>query len=115
MKNIKFDSYKFEKESNGCWYVVLPDYPGDKDDLQRVLGADMMLDIMAQGENSVEIILGTQKFDGSVPLNYIRPGAGEGAWYKMSEWKGIKYDLELWLCGVTQYVFGEFPEIIYVG
>lgn len=114
-KNKEYDSYLFEKEDNGCWYVVLPEYPGAKADLQMVSGADTMLDIMAQGESSVEVILGTKPFEGGVPLKFIREEEVEGAWYLMKEWKGIEYNLELWLCDVTRYVFHQFPDIIYVG
>lgn len=114
-KNREYDNYRFEKESDGCWYVVLPDYPGIHADLQMVSGADTMLDIMAQGESFVEVVLGTKQFEDSVPLTFIKPEEGEGGWYLMKEWKGISYELELWLCDVTQYVFGEFPKVIYVG
>jgi len=34
----------FYKETTGEWYIDLPDYPGPKEDLQMVLGADKMLD-----------------------------------------------------------------------
>lgn len=36
----------FEKWENGKWYVVLPDYDGDQEDLEMVDGADKFLDVL---------------------------------------------------------------------
>jgi hypothetical protein len=37
-----------------------------------------------------------------------------GAYYLMKEYNGIEYNLKLWLCDVTLFVFNEFPEKIYI-
>ena len=34
----------FEKWEDGRWFVVLPDYDGDQEDLEMVDGADKLLD-----------------------------------------------------------------------
>lgn len=108
--------HTFNKETNGEWYVDLPDYPGAKADLQMVLGADTMLDIMAQGENVVRVTLGTEERGGLDALEFIRHEEAEGAWYLMKSYRGIEYNLEMWLCDVTAYVFnGEFPKTIWIG
>jgi hypothetical protein len=38
---------------------------------------------------------------------------GNGAFYKLENYKGIEIGLEMWLCDVTKFVFGKFPKIIY--
>ena len=38
---------------------------------------------------------------------------GEGSWYKLNTYMGIDYSLDMWLCDVTKFVFGDFPEVIY--
>ena len=107
--------FKFYKDE-GTWYVDLPEWEGSWADLAMVSGADTMLDIISQGENDIKVLLSTEDFDGSNRLEFLRrsPEVGEGSWYLMKTYKGIEYDLELWLCDVTIFVFGEFPKNIYV-
>jgi hypothetical protein len=31
----------------------------------------------------------------------------------MLEYMGVDYELTMWLCDVTKFVFGEFPKNIY--
>jgi hypothetical protein len=107
--------FKFYKDEGG-WFVDLPEWEGTKADLAMVSGADTMLDIISQGDNDIQVLLSTEEFDGSNRLEFLResPEVGEGSWYLMKTYKGIEYDLELWLCDVTIFVFGEFPKNIYV-
>lgn len=109
---------KFYKESNGNWYINLPEWTGDKSDLQMVLGADTLLDIMAQGQKEILVRFSTEGFPGASVMTWFLngiPGDLEvgGAMYFTEYYAGIKYDLNLWLCDVTKFVFGEFPEHIY--
>lgn len=112
-------TFNFYKEDSGRWYVDLPEWEGEKGDLEMVAGADLFLDILAQGEGSVDVILHTEKFEGSNTLELSHLGRleswelGEGAWYKMLEYMGMDYELTMWLCDVTKFVFGEFPKNIY--
>jgi hypothetical protein len=106
-------SFKFYKEDSGRWFVELPEWLGSKDDLEMVCGADLMLDIMAQGDNVVYTNLSTEKIDNcnySFELSFLREES-EGAWYKLS---GEFHDFELWLCHVTKFVFEDFPRKIYI-
>ena len=107
--------FKFYKDEGG-WFVDLPEWEGTKADLAMVSGADTMLDIISQGENDIKVLLSTEEFDGSNRLEFLResPEVGEGSWYLMKSYKGIEYNLELWLCNVTIFVFGNFPKYIYV-
>jgi hypothetical protein len=107
--------FKFYKDEGG-WFVDLPEWEGTKADLAMVSGADTMMDIISQGENDIKVLLSTEEFDGSNRLEFLResPEVGEGSWYLMKSYKGIEYNLELWLCNVTIFVFGNFPKYIYV-
>ena len=105
------EGFKFVKEYNK-WYVVLPEWEGPKADLEMVLGADTMLDIIAQGEHEVTVVISTKPFDGSnFTLTYLREES-EGGWYHL---KGQFHEFELWLCKVTKFVFGDMPEKLYIG
>lgn len=102
--------YKFIKESNGRWYIELPEWTGNKDDLEMVMGADTMLDIFAQGESEIELSISTEPFEGAHELQYTRPEGG-GGWYT---YKSDIQEFEVWLCFVTKFVFGYFPQRIYL-
>ena len=105
---------RFYKESDNRWYADIPDWTGEKWELEMVLGADTMLDILAQGEGEVSLIISTQPFEGADDLVFESMGDG-GAWYSVDMLKGISYpDFEIWLCHVTEFVFGEFPKILYI-
>lgn len=101
----------FKKEDG--WYIVLPDYPGPKEDLQMVYGADTMLDILSGHRDQVSI--STQVVPWNKPIYKLRKliipevfNVG-GEWYSLF-FRGNVY--AVWLCDVTKYVFGEFPNII---
>jgi hypothetical protein len=106
---------KFYKESDNRWYVDLPEWEGPKDALEMVMGADTMLDIMAQGEGEVTLYMLTHPRDRYEMLTYLHetPELGEGAYYRMESYMGLEFNLNIWLCDVTKFVFGEFPKIIY--
>ena len=36
--------FDFERWEDGRWFVILPEWDGDQDDLEMVEGADKMLD-----------------------------------------------------------------------
>lgn len=118
-KFVDMKTYTFEKNEAGKWFVVLPEfleiYPGHEGELQMVFGADTMLDIMSQGENVVHLTLSLEEFEGCDVLNKLHntPDVG-GAMYIMPKYQGFEYNLEMWLCGVTEFVFGHMPEKIYL-
>jgi hypothetical protein len=112
-------TYRFEKNAEGKWFVVLPEYlelyPGHEGELQMVFGADTMLEIMCEGLNHVTLTLSLLPFEGCDVLNKMHntPEVG-GAMYMMPKYRGIEYNLEMWLCGVTEFVFSHMPEKIYL-
>lgn len=103
----------FEKEATGKWYVVLPEWTGSKDDLEMVAGADSMLDVFSAGKNLITLDVATEMFEGSThTLSLKKRGEGEdtGATYIVDGGTA----LEIWLCEVTTFVLGDFPDMLYV-
>ncbi len=107
---------KFYKESENRWYVDLPEWPGSKSDLEMVYGADSMLDYMAEGEGQIWLVLSDEAFENADELRFLRltPEIENGAFYKIENYKGIEINLEVWLCDVTKFVFGDFPKTIFI-
>jgi hypothetical protein len=119
---------KFYKDTDNKWYADVPEWTGEKWELEMVYGADTMLDIIAQGENIVHLNLlnkdpriNTDNLE-ELPialqidtLTKIKdtPDIG-GALYLMKSWRGVELNIEVWLCHVTSFVFGELPETIYI-
>ena len=102
---------KFTKEATDRWFVDLPEWKGEKADLEMVMGADTMLDYMSQGENEIVLFFSTEPF-----LNYkykltFKEEIYEGASYDL---KGDHIELEVWLCFVTKFVFEDFPRKLYI-
>ena len=102
--------FTFYKEPHGTWYIDLPDYPGPKGDLAMVAGADDMLDYLAKGKKRVEVEMSEQPFEGALALERTKMGEpGGGAYYKP-----VNHHIEsVWLCDVTLFALGKFPEKIY--
>jgi len=112
-------TFKFYKTEVGRWYVDLPEWEGSVDELEMVAGADLFLELLSQGEETVFLTLSTVPFEGSEILEMKYLGTlegwemGAGAWYKLVSYMGLEYKLDMWLCDVTKFVFGSFPENIY--
>jgi hypothetical protein len=106
--------HKFYK-SNGNWYIDLPNYPGPKADLEMVAGADTMLDVFSGNGKSVDLFVSENSvagFDELIKLD--KNDVGSGAYYLMKNYEGKEVNHEMWLCDVTAYVFGNFPDKIYI-
>jgi hypothetical protein len=107
---------KFYKENDNRWYVDLPEWTGSKAELEMVAGADSMLEYMAEGEAQVWLMLSEQKFENADKLEFLRLATEieNGAFYKLDKYRGIEIGLEMWLCDVTKFVFGDFPNTIFL-
>lgn len=107
--------FKFYKDPDNKWYIDLPEWKGSKAELQMVCGADTMLDIISEGENTVAIHFDLNSYEGSdvLELKEIHPADFSGATYFLKSFRGIELNLEMWLCDVTKFVFGDFPKNIY--
>ena len=109
---------RFYKDSRDLWFADIPEWTGSIDDLQMVLGADNLLDIMAQGDSELKVLFSTEPFEGSHVMSWFRDGIGGdpsygGGQYRLHQYLGIPYDLDLWLCDVTKFVFGNMPSLIF--
>lgn len=103
----------------GKWFVHLPNYPGHYLDLEMVLGADVMCDMIDTFETgSIAVTVSTEPKESNFTtkeyvLDFVNStvsnGEQDGANYRLREWK-----LDVWLCNVAKYVFGEFPATIYI-
>lgn len=112
-------THTFIKEPNGEWFIDLPEYlanGGAKADLQMVEGADTMLDVMANEGYTVTITMDDEPFENADVLllqELCDPMIGGGI-YLMESFEGKKVMQPMWLCAVTQFVFGYMPEKIFV-
>lgn len=109
---------KFEKTPEHRWFVDLPDWKGSKDDLEMVCGADTMLDIISQYECVAHLGLSNSPTLFPQCVLDLVEECGEpifGANYIAKEINGVSYDLKVWLCDVTKFVFnGDFPKKIFI-
>lgn len=104
-------SLGFEKDDWGGWFAVIPSWPGPRAALAMVDGADTFLDLLSKGEPYVALDLSMDHKDGWSELRYLKPHAfGDGAYYTFENEERLH---RMWLCGVTEFVFGEMPDRIW--
>lgn len=106
--------YRFYKDPDNNWYIDLPEWPGQKAELQMVCGADTMLEYMAEGNDIVFVYISEREFQGCDTLVMLPEVLPSGAYYLMQTMRGIEINLQMWLCDVTKFVFGKFPEKLYL-
>ncbi|MBO9204187.1 MULTISPECIES: DUF6717 family protein [Niastella] len=112
------NTYMFVKNGDE-WYIDLPEYieqGGNAGDLQMVDGADTMLDIMADRGTTVVLNISEEPFEGADVLTLTEkcdPSIG-GAYYLMEKYNGQQVNKRMWLCQVTEFVFGKLPDRIFV-
>ena len=120
-------THRFYKEA-GTWYIDLPAYLeaglGTKANLMMVAGAEIFLDQLSNHGTEVTVHIETAPFaEQTYALKKIGMGKDQelldavghapvdyGAYYKADQNGHI-----LWLCPVTEYVFGgDYPDHIYI-
>jgi hypothetical protein len=123
---------KFYKE-DGMWYIDLPEFleacVGTKANLLMVAGADTFLDLLSKNTHKVSLVFSTTDFPYALcKLNKLHLGMDKeyldkighapvdyGAYYDVVEMNKEPFQHKLWLCPVTEYVFGgNYPDVIYV-
>jgi hypothetical protein len=115
-KTGEVQTYRFLKEPTGRWYIDIPDWQGEHADLEMVSGADTMLEYVGQGASEVTLSLAEQPFEASTSLKLIHDYSkeiGGGGIYLLDEYQSVVLNQEMWLCEVTEYVFGKLPSMIY--
>ena len=99
----------FENDGIQGWFAVIPSWPGPHAALAMVDGADTFLDSLSEGNPKVTLELSLNPQNGWHELIRLIPHPdGDGAYYVDSA-----TNHRMWLCGVTEFVFGEMPECIW--
>lgn len=122
---------RFIKEV-GLWYADLPEFLeqglGTKNNLLMVDGADTFLDLLSKNGKEVTLDISEVEFVSyQAKLSKISWGKNQalldnvghepveyGAYYEVSELDGKSFSHRLWLCPVTEYVFGRYPKEMWV-
>jgi hypothetical protein len=130
VSDIDSQVLSFYKEG-GIWYADLPEFLeeglGSLANLMMVDGADTFLDLLGGGLPRVTLRISTSPFPGhQCRMEKLSKGMNNrllemighapvdyGAYYQVRELGGAPYSHRLWLCPVTEYVFGQYPEMIY--
>lgn len=112
---VKMENFKFYKEGNN-WYVDLPTWTGPKSDLLMIGGADTMLDIVSENTSEVVVTISENHFEGADRLTYVTKAVdvGEGAYYMLKTYRNTEYNMSVFLCDVTLFVFGCFPNSLFL-
>lgn len=106
MKNLKF-----KKEEDNKWYIDLPEWTGDKADLEMVAGADTLLDYLSNSETNVDTLVSEEPLDDSITLTK-RWNIYGGADYKVTNCPDV---YTAWLCKVTKFVYGGYmPQKLFI-
>ena len=101
----------FEKWEDGRWFVILPEYDGDQEDLEMVDGADLFLDYLTEDGLYVNIDVSLEDtHDNPIILTLIAHDEIGGT-YKVENLEG--FNQNVWLCNVVHFIFGGHPENFY--
>ena len=128
IQNKKTMEKRFYKE-NEIWYIDLPEFLeqglGSKANLMMVDGSDDLLDILSKNETEVNLEFSHLPFDAAThTLRAQQIGSNQsllskighafvsyGMYYNVRELN----DTRIWLCPVTEYVFGgSYPREIFL-
>ncbi len=107
---------RFYKTDQAEWFVDLPEWGGDPEDLQMIQGADEWLELLSNGAAEIKLNIANEPFENASFLTLIRLGEenlGGGANYFLEMYQNEKVDLKIWLCEVAHFTFGEYPQRIY--
>jgi len=81
--------FEFSKNNHGEWYLILPEWNGDPEDLQMVEGADKWLDLLSNGSIKVNVYLADEAFEQAeiLTLLHVREAnLGGGGNYYLESW-----------------------------
>lgn len=95
------------------WFADVPSYieqGGTEDELEMVSGADAWLEYLSSGNDNVFLELSEQPLQEKLNL-YSKDEFG--ATYIAHSFREEDINHTLWLCPVTLFVFGKYPDVIY--
>lgn len=109
------------------WFADLPELADQIDiaDCEMVAGSDTMIDVLSRGKKEVTLQLSSEKTTYGTSPTYIAAMSKEedncdyGANYDAAVFDSpssvsLTYKGSAWLCPVTEMIFGEYPERIYI-
>lgn len=100
----------FDKWEDGRWYIILPEYDGEQEDLEMVDGADTLLDFLTTDGMYVSVDVSLEERKNWAVLELVAHDEMGGTY----QVKGIDdFDGDIWLCNVVHFLFGNHPEQIY--
>ena len=95
------------------WYADIPSYieeGGNQADLEMVLGADIWLDILSQYGNEITLEISTEEQEDWDFIEYQKQN-------EFDDMEGVYQDHKsghlMWLCKVTIWLLGNYPDKIY--
>lgn len=105
--------HTFHRLENNRWYLHLPDYH-DQDQLEMVDGADILCEILAQGGDRVEVALYPREAEED-EITLLKAFPLNGGYIYTANFNRVPLStFNIWLCAVTEEVFGEYPDAIGV-
>ena len=126
VKNVeKKEEYiiSFTKEDDGFWYVDYPNWPFDHSHLQMVRGADKLCELLSYDGKHTKVsvipsnefkVLQSHDLNERFALIKTESSLTEGATYQVQINQFKRLGAFIWLCPVTLFVLGEYPEYLYV-
>ena len=109
LRNIK--QMSFEKDGRR-WYAVIPQWKGSRASLEMVAGADKFLDTLdVSNKGYVTLKISTAYDYGYSKITKIDDCKYGGANYVYKQHNRLPNFM--WLCEVTLFVFGKYPDTIY--
>ena len=126
VKNVeKKEEYiiSFTKEDDGLWYVDYPNWPFDHSHLQMVRRADKLCELLSYDGKHTKVSVIPSKEDKDVQghnineqfrLLKVESGLTDGATYQVCLNQFKRFGAFIWLCPVTLFVVGEYPEYLYI-
>lgn len=102
--------HRFYKDDDG-WFIDLPNWIGTKGQLAMVEGADLFLDNISDHQSETHVEMSLQPMVGDYYELSKQTDLYDGAWYSYIN-DNDEVDA-MWLCGVTEFVFGYMPDKIY--
>ncbi len=106
-------TFRFYKDT--AWFIDLPEYidgGGDPMMLMMVSGADFWLDFISGQQSEVTLEISDEPFGDADHITYFDNMEG-GRWYVAGVFDGKKAYMQMWLCAVTEFVFGFWPNVIF--